>query len=1067
MLKNNLFSSTFKPYPKRLQWLVFLLSLLFFWQYQTEKARAQVVPDATLPNNSVVNTTDNLIEITGGTTAGNNLFHSFTTFSVPTNFQASFLNNPAIQNIITRVTGGSLSEIDGLIRANGAANLILINPNGIIFGSNASLNLGGSFLGTTANSVRFGDGIEFSASNPQATPILSLNVPIGLQFGNNNGEIAVLGSGNNLIYDFTTFTIAKDFRNLGLQVRDGQTLALVGGNISLVGGNLTAVGGNIELGAVGDGLVQITPLANGWTLNYAGISTFQDVRLIEAASVDASGNNGGRIGIQGRNLLVSDASAILADTLGNGTGGNIQLKTTESIEAVGFSLNPEIPFITYISTDVAPNATGNGGSIDIATNNLFVGFGGQISTGTFGSGNAGTISVNAPEITLTSGSPITGGSGLYTAVAFEVTGNGGQINLDTQNLVVSDGAQIAAFSFGFGNAGDINIQTNNLEVVGTSPSGTPSFITANGEFETANGGDINIEAGNLLVGFGGQIITYTGGSGNAGTITVNAPEITITSGAQGSGSSGLFAIGTNNSTGNSGRINLNTQNLVISEGAQINVTSTGLGDAGIISIRGKKIDLIGTSPISIPSVISANNLVGKGGRIEIFGEELIISGGSIQTITDGSNNAGDIAIQVEKLFLSEGGQILNNTRGGSGNAGNIDIDAETIELIGRNRPTDSPIFIPQTSIGSSVLNFSSGSGGNITIDTNNLILKDGAQIAVSTDSPGDGGTLTIDATESVLLSGTSNFNRTGLFATAIVDAGDGGEIVVNTDRLTVKDGAIISTSNFFSLDDPTVLFGRGTAGNLLLNANSIELDNGGIISANVASGGEGSIFIDTDRLLLSGESQINTNAIETATGGNISIKAETIVALDNSDITANAQNNFAGQISIDSKAIFGTKFSEILTSESDITAFSALGVSFSGTVTINTPDVDPAQGSIELSGDTIDASRKIVAGCSATQNNFTVGGGKGLPESPYFIVVSQSTWRDLREANNLDSQLQTDNSDFVPNKIDRSIVEASAIEKNNDGTLSLTATSQTSQIQTLIPDPYCSSDRPNPKTSIE
>ncbi len=210
--------------------------LLFFELLSSKSAFSQIIPDNTLSVPSQVTIDGNLHTIEGGTEAGNNLFHSFQDFSVPTGSEAFFNNAASLENILTRVTGGNISNIDGLIRANGTANLFLLNPNGLIFGPNARLDIGGSFFGSTANSLVFENGLEFSATAPDTQPLLSVNVPLGLQFNGQAGEIQVQGTGHNLtIFSLSRTPIIRENGDSGLRVSSGQTLARVGGGCHLKG----------------------------------------------------------------------------------------------------------------------------------------------------------------------------------------------------------------------------------------------------------------------------------------------------------------------------------------------------------------------------------------------------------------------------------------------------------------------------------------------------------------------------------------------------------------------------------------------------------------------------------------------------------------------------------------------------------------------------------------------------------------------------------------------------------------------------------------------------------------
>ncbi|MGB3637195.1 MAG: filamentous hemagglutinin N-terminal domain-containing protein, partial [Rivularia sp. (in: cyanobacteria)] len=273
---------------------------------------AQVIEDGTLPTR--VKSTDNLnftIDSTNNSNrAGNNLFHSFKEFSIPTGGSAIFNNPTDVVNIINRVTGGNISNIDGLIKANGNANLFLINPGGIIFGENARLDIGGSFFASTANSIKFADG-EFSAINTTTEPLLSINVPLGLQMGSNSAAIEVQGEG----YKTTTDIDRKPFilsSTDGLRVKSGNTLALIAGEVSLNGGLVAANSGKVELGAVKEGLVNINLTTQGWNFDYKGLQNFGDIKLNSKALVDASDS----IQLQGRNIFIRDGSKVFMQNRG-------------------------------------------------------------------------------------------------------------------------------------------------------------------------------------------------------------------------------------------------------------------------------------------------------------------------------------------------------------------------------------------------------------------------------------------------------------------------------------------------------------------------------------------------------------------------------------------------------------------------------------------------------------------------------------------------------------------------------------------------------------------------------
>jgi filamentous hemagglutinin family protein len=649
--------------------------LLAFGQFFVgSSALAQILPDGTLPTG--VNSPDGRnFTIEGGGRSGNNLFHSFSQFSIPTDGTAIFDHPADVQNIFSRVTGGVVSNIDGLIQTNGAANLFLLNPSGIIFGPNAKLNIGGSFLGTTASSIKFADGVVFGATNPT---LLTVSVPIGLQMGTNPGSIQVNGNGHRLLSPSTTSTPYFPTGPIGgLNVQPGKTLALVGGSINLSGGGLTAEGGRVELGSLESSeTVALETGSPRWRFNYDATQKLSDIMLSQRSIVDVSGAGAGSIQVQGQRVSLTDGSVLFVQNRGIAPAGDIQIRA-DSLNVVGGFAGGNIR-----SSIINETLLGNSGNISVTARQINLIDGGSLFSRSFGIGSSGNIDINARESLKLTGF-LTENPELASAIATVsfsplVTGRSGMIAISTSALSLEKGGLITATTFGNAGAGNVNITADRIDLAERNPNFFPSTISSS-TFGTGNAGSIIVNSRSLRLSNEGSINTASYNDGDAGSLVINSSE-SIEVGKQSNISSNVAPNSADviailnlplQPRGNAGSAMITSPIVMVRDQGIIAVSNTGLGNSGKVNIAATQIIL------DKQAQITAATQSGVGGDIILRSQSLILRRGSAVTTTAGSSgNGGNITIDVPVIAGLENSDIIANAVKGRG--GNIQITTQGI-----------------------------------------------------------------------------------------------------------------------------------------------------------------------------------------------------------------------------------------------------------------------------------------------------------------------------------------------------------------------------------------------------
>ena len=923
---------TFSPTPLQPGPSVLLSSLvaLLGLSVSPPVATAQVTADQTMPGeNTVVTPNGDIYEITGGAVRDSTLLHSFDEFSLSNGETASFDHGLNINTIFGRVTGSSASFIDGIIRTNpaGNADLFLINPQGILFGPNATLDVQGSFFASTAERVLFADGTDFSAINPQPVTF-TVNQPIGLGLGSTSGSI------ENQAF---------------LEVPWGEALALIGNGIGMPGGGLLALSGVIDVASVAAGsTVTLVPPSGSpgstWGFTYEEVDQqdLRDIQLSDRAFIEVTSdfddNPSGRIQVRGGRISIDDSLvfafnfgaskggtlSVLASeqlTLSNGAridtstifgngaagdltinvpGGRLELQGGSAIGASTFdrgdagNLTIDVSggtvdlFNSSLLAQAETNATGAAGTLTLRATDLSVDGGSVISTSTLGAGNGGELTIEVAETV-----ELLNNSFLRSQARPSATGDAGRLMLRATDLSVHNSSIVSTSTFGAGAGGELKIEVaETVELLDNSRLRTQSEIGATGD-----AGTLMLRSTDLSLGEGSTISASTLASGAGGELTIEVAETVELFDA-----GNLLVQAGENSTGVAGILTLTATDLTISDGSIVSTSAQGAGAGGELTIEvAETVALINNSRLLAESELGAT---GAAGLLTLSATDLSVGDGSIvSTSTLGPGAGGELTIDVSETvdlnnnsFLGAqaesgatgaagtvalsatdlsvgGGSSISTSTFGAGNGGELTIDvSEAIEL-NNNSSLRAQSEAEAT-----------GAAGTVALSATDLSIGGGSRISTSTLGAGAGGELTIDVSETVDLN-----NNSFLGAQAEPGAtGAAGTVALSASDLSVGGGSIISTSTF----------GEGDSGELTIDVSeTVDLNDGRIRAQSElgAEGAAGALTLSATDLKLNDGSVISTSTFGEGAGADLTIEAsERVNLLGNSRILARSNMGAEG-----------------------------------------------------------------------------------------------------------------------------------------------------------------------------
>ncbi len=768
---------------------------------------------------------------TFGTRAGANLFHSFSRFDLVAGESATFSGPADIANVLARVTGGAASAIDGRINSTIAgANLFLINPSGILFGPNATLNVGGSFVATTANSVALGQQGRFDATRPADDVLTSAPVSAFGFLGPTPAAITVRGS--------------------FLNVKTGNNLALLGGDITLrEGGSLAVPGGTLHLASVRSGGTMALDIRDRRaTAGTAGFSTLGNITTV----ADANRFSGANVGNPGGGRLVIRAGRLVANR------AQIQVRTVDGSRGDGIDI--ETRELVTLASDTALSITGDTDLQDatvlrIATPSLRLNTGGSINFFTAASaGRAGRAELRTPRISMSGGGQIqTSSTGGATGVTLDIIadsislvtgssiltssqggGAGGAVRLNISGaLQIQNDSKIASVVERTGAGGAVVITAGSVELKGDprlALGDSAGIVTATDATASGPGGDVSLAVtGALSLLDGATIQTSTAGASHGGNIAVAAGSLAMSTNSQ------IGSTVVSGASGVGGKLTIEAGGAITLARASILSETQGSGPGGDLTVQAAAVTLMDRSSIGANAFGSTATGLGGAIRLTISGAVQVLSGSQITRTANGLASGGDLYLSADSLKLSG--------RQGTARSG---IGAET----------SNPI--------------AGGAGANVFLAITGAVeVLDGALISLTTSGPGSSGDLQLDA-GSLTVSGKDS-GITGQTLGKLPLASRGGDLHFNIGgAVEVLDGGNITANSF----------GPGNGGDIAIAADTLRVSPGatgrltGITTQTGADGNAGDLSLAVEgRLELADGARLSTATNGSGRGGDLSIVA--------------------------------------------------------------------------------------------------------------------------------------------------------------------------------------------------